>query len=111
MDTKSNWHLKNVLQYLSFLQRNETFADVRELNTERKLVKTVCEQDECESRRVWRDVTVGLRINDMDKATAAKCAIEQKQREEARLRKENNLAWQTKVSGRILFDPFYQSVA
>jgi len=71
---------------------------VRELNTEKKLVKTVCDQEECESRRVWRDVTVGLRINDMDKATAAKCAIEQKQREEARLRKENNVAWQTKVS-------------
>lgn len=61
------------------------------------MVKTVCEQEECESRRVWRDVTVGLRINDMDKATAAKCAIEQKQRDEARFRKENNMAWQTKV--------------
>ncbi|XP_050459931.1 oxysterol-binding protein-related protein 9 isoform X2 [Cataglyphis hispanica] len=76
--------------------RCEVF-DVRELNTERKLVKTVCEQEECESRRVWRDVTVGLRINDMDKATAAKCAIEQKQRDEARFRKENNMAWQTKL--------------
>ncbi|XP_011155819.1 oxysterol-binding protein-related protein 9 [Solenopsis invicta] len=77
--------------------KSEIFADVRELNTERKLVKTICEQDECESRRVWRDVTVGLRINDMDKASAAKCTIEQKQREEARLRKENNATWQTKL--------------
>lgn len=84
------------MSFFSFLQRCEVF-DVRELNTERKLVKTVCEQEECESRRVWRDVTVGLRINDMDKATAAKCAIEQKQRDEARFRKENNMAWQTKV--------------
>lgn len=82
------------------LQQSEIFADVRELDTERKLVKTVCEQEECESRRVWRDVTVGLRINDMDKATAAKCTIEQKQREEARLRKENNIAWRTKVSSK-----------
>lgn len=77
--------------------RCEIFDDVRELSTERKLVKTVCEQDECESRKVWRDVTVGLRINDMDKATAAKCAIEQKQRDEARFRKDNNMAWQTKL--------------
>ncbi|KAM0737317.1 Oxysterol-binding protein-related protein 9 [Formica fusca] len=76
--------------------RCEVF-DVRELSTERKLVKTVCEQEEYESRKVWRDVTVGLRINDMDKATAAKCAIEQKQRDEARFRKENNIAWQTKL--------------
>ncbi|XP_032673207.1 oxysterol-binding protein-related protein 9 [Odontomachus brunneus] len=77
--------------------KSEIFSDVKELSTERKLVKTVCEQEECESRRVWRDVTVGLRINDMDKATAAKCAIEQKQRDEARVRKENNITWQTKL--------------
>lgn len=102
----------NVFFFLFFfLQKSEMFADVRELSTERKLVKTVCEQEESESRRVWRDVTVGLRINDMDKATAAKCAIEQKQREEARIRKETNVAWQTKVSERFLFDPFHPSVA
>lgn len=67
------------------------------------MVKTVCEQEECESRKVWRDVTVGLRINDMDKATAAKCAIEQKQRDEARFRKESNMAWQTKVRSNFYF--------
>ena len=33
----------------------------------------------------------------MEKATAAKCTIEQKQRDEARIRKENNINWQTKV--------------
>ena len=58
----------------------------------------MCEQEDWESRKVWREVTMGLRINDMDKATAAKCSIEQKQRDEARIRKENNIAWQTKVS-------------
>ncbi|XP_033192639.1 oxysterol-binding protein-related protein 9 isoform X1 [Bombus vancouverensis nearcticus] len=77
--------------------RTEIFADVKELYTQRKLVKPVCEQEEHESRKVWRDVTVGLRINDMEKATAAKCAIEQKQRDEARNRKENNINWQTKL--------------
>ncbi|XP_017756318.1 PREDICTED: oxysterol-binding protein-related protein 9 [Eufriesea mexicana] len=77
--------------------RTEIFADVKELHTQRKLVKPICEQEEHESRKVWRDVTVGLRINDMEKATAAKCAIEQKQRDEARIRKENNVNWQTKL--------------
>ena len=61
----------------------------------------MCEQEDCESRKVWREVTMGLRINDMDKATAAKCSIEQKQRDEARIRKEGNIAWQTKVSETI----------
>ncbi|KAG7199975.1 hypothetical protein KM043_014403 [Ampulex compressa] len=77
--------------------RSEIFADVRELSTEKKLVKPISEQEEYESRKVWREVTVGLRINDMDKATAAKYAIEQKQRDEARQRKENNISWQTKL--------------
>lgn len=61
------------------------------------MVKPMSEQDEDESRKVWREVTMGLRINDMDKATAAKCAIEQKQRDDVRYRKENNIGWQTKV--------------
>lgn len=61
-------------------------------------MKPVSEQDENESRKVWREVTVGLKINDMDKATAAKCLIEQKQRDEARLRKESNDTWETKVN-------------
>lgn len=77
--------------------RTEIFADVKELHTQRKLVKPICEQEEHESRKVWRDVTVGLKINDMEKATAAKCTIEQKQRDEARIRKENNINWQTKL--------------
>ncbi|XP_076641611.1 oxysterol-binding protein-related protein 9 [Halictus rubicundus] len=77
--------------------RTEIFADVRELETQKKLVIPVCEQEEHESRKVWRDVTVGLRINDMEKATAAKCTIEQRQRDEARIRKENNANWQTKL--------------
>lgn len=34
----------------------------------------------------------------MEKATAAKYALEQKQRDEARSRKENNTSWQTKVN-------------
>lgn len=46
---------------------------------------------------------MGLRINDMDKATAAKYAIEQKQRDEARQRKESNETWQTKVSVILLY--------
>lgn len=55
------------------------------------------EQDENESRKVWREVTCGLRINDMDKASVAKSAIEQKQRDDVRYRKDNNINWQTKV--------------
>ncbi|XP_011298494.1 oxysterol-binding protein-related protein 9 [Fopius arisanus] len=76
--------------------RTELFADVTKIQVDKKLVKPVGEQEEYESRKVWREVTVGLKINDMDRATAAKCLIEQKQRDEARIRKENNIPWETK---------------
>lgn len=78
--------------------KTELFADVTQMPADRKLVKPVCDQEEFESRKVWRDVTVGLKINDMEKATEAKCLIEQKQRDEAKLLKENNQQWQTKVN-------------
>lgn len=39
------------------------------------------------------------RLNDIERATNAKCTVEQKQREEAKLRKENNGEWDTKVIG------------
>ena len=37
------------------------------------------------------------RFNRIDDATNAKFALEQKQREEAKYRKENGLAWETKL--------------
>lgn len=77
---------------------------MRELKAEKKQVKPMCEQEDCESRKIWREVTMGLRINDMDKATAAKSSIEQKQRDEARIRKENNIMWQTKVTFSISYN-------
>ncbi|XP_034949076.1 oxysterol-binding protein-related protein 9 isoform X2 [Chelonus insularis] len=76
--------------------QTEIFANVTEIPVDKKIVKPISEQEDNESRKVWREVTVGLKINDMDKATAAKCLIEQKQREEARIRKEANLTWETK---------------
>ncbi|KAH0540230.1 hypothetical protein KQX54_014870 [Cotesia glomerata] len=76
--------------------QTELFADVTTIPVVKKMVKPICEQNDNESRKVWREVTVGLKINDMDKATAAKCYIEQKQRDEAKLRKESNLLWEIK---------------
>ncbi|XP_074104277.1 oxysterol-binding protein-related protein 9 isoform X3 [Cotesia typhae] len=76
--------------------QTELFADVTTIPVVKKMVKPISEQNDNESRKVWREVTVGLKINDMDKATAAKCYIEQKQRDEAKLRKESNLLWETK---------------
>lgn len=77
-------------------KKNEVFVDVNQIPIFKKNVQPISEQVENESRRIWVDVTTGLRFNDIDKATNAKQKLEQKQREEAKQRKESNLGWETK---------------
>lgn len=61
------------------------------------MVRKIADQKENESRRLWKEVTAGLRLNDIDKATNSKTTLEQKQREEAKQRKEQTSEWETKV--------------
>ena len=51
--------------------------------------------------RLWEDVTYNLTHNNIEQATAAKHKLEQRQREEAKERKEKGTKWQTKV--KIIF--------
>ncbi|XP_058053836.1 oxysterol-binding protein-related protein 9 isoform X2 [Anopheles bellator] len=74
----------------------ETFVDVNSIPIFKKKVRPVGEQQEHESRKVWREVTAGLKMNDIEKATNAKFQVEQKQREEAKERKETFGEWETK---------------
>lgn len=78
------------------LSKPEVFVDVKQLPIYKKNVRPIKEQSDDESRRVWLDVAAGLRFNDIDRATNAKCKLEQKQREEAKQRKENGTEWETK---------------
>lgn len=50
------------------------------------------------SCRLWRDVTLNLKMKDIDAATEAKHRLEEKQRAEARERKEKEQQWETRVS-------------
>uniref|UniRef100_A0AAG5DAP8 Oxysterol-binding protein n=2 Tax=Anopheles atroparvus TaxID=41427 RepID=A0AAG5DAP8_ANOAO len=74
----------------------ETFVDVNGIPIYKKKVRPVAEQSDNESRKVWREVTAGLKMNDIEKATNAKFQVEQKQREEAKERKETYGEWETK---------------
>lgn len=40
---------------------------------------------------------INFRLNDIERATNAKSQVEQKQREEAKIRKDTNAEWDTKV--------------
>lgn len=85
----------------------ELFIDVNALNTIKKQVRPISLQDENESRKLWKEVTAGLRFNEIDKATNAKQALEQKQRDEAKERKESGKDWQTRLFKKFGEDQWY----
>lgn len=47
--------------------------------------------------RLWKDVTYALKMRDVDKATEFKHSLEQRQREEAKVRKDTGTVWKNKV--------------
>ncbi|KAB7499008.1 Oxysterol-binding protein-related protein 9, partial [Armadillidium nasatum] len=77
--------------------RTEGFIDTLSLPIIKKCVKPVTDQEENESRYLWKEVTAGLKFNNINKATGAKVTLEQKQRDEAKIRKELGEEWQTKL--------------
>ncbi|XP_032590630.1 oxysterol-binding protein-related protein 9 isoform X2 [Drosophila grimshawi] len=84
---EAKWHDKN---------KTEVFVDVNRIPIFKKQVRPIVEQDEYESRRVWKEVTAGLKFNDIERATNAKFVVEQQQRDQAKVRKEYDLAWDHK---------------
>ncbi|KAH8305167.1 hypothetical protein KR018_003014, partial [Drosophila ironensis] len=84
---EAKWHDKN---------KTEVFVDVNRIPIFKKQVRPIVEQDGYESRRVWKEVTAGLKFNDIERATNAKFVVEQQQRDQAKVRKEYDLAWEHK---------------
>lgn len=78
------------------LSKPDVFVDVNKLPTFKKIVRPISEQTDNESRRIWLEVTAGLCLNDIERATTAKSKLEAKQREQAKHRKESSLEWNTK---------------
>lgn len=75
----------------------ELFVDTLSMPTVMKTVKKIHKQEGNESRRLWKDVTISLKDDDVENATEAKHKLEERQRAEARERKEKGLTWQTKL--------------
>jgi len=96
LKVEGEWNGKLVAKWLNS-GRSEVFCEVSNINIHDKLCKKVAEQSRFESRRLWREVTHGLKVNDIEGATAAKFALEQRQREEAAQRKEAGVKWETKL--------------
>ncbi|KAM5149105.1 oxysterol-binding protein-related protein 9 isoform 2-T2 [Mantella aurantiaca] len=76
---------------------NVVFIDTKNMPTVKKKVRKLEDQIEYESRRLWKDVTYNLKIRDIDSATEAKHSLEERQRAEARERKEKEEQWETRL--------------
>jgi len=61
------------------------------------MVKALNHQEPTESRRLWREVTENLKVNNIENATVGKRRLEQKQRDDAKYRVENNITYQTRL--------------
>ncbi|KAJ3599634.1 hypothetical protein NHX12_033590, partial [Muraenolepis orangiensis] len=88
----------NGVMYAKWLSgENALFIDTKTLGIVKKKVRKLEDQLDYESRRMWRDVTINLKLKDIDMATQAKHCLEERQRAEARERKENERPWETRL--------------
>lgn len=87
----------NEVTFKKFPQRSEVLFEVCNMKPRRKRVAPISRQLPHESRRVWRHVTCALHAADCDAATAAKRAVEQAQRDAAKLRDHGAEKWLTQV--------------
>uniref|UniRef100_A0A8D0L966 Oxysterol-binding protein n=1 Tax=Sphenodon punctatus TaxID=8508 RepID=A0A8D0L966_SPHPU len=76
---------------------NVVFIDTKKMPTVKKKVRKLEDQEEYESRCLWKDVTCNLKMRDIDAATDAKHRLEERQRAEARDRKEREVSWETRL--------------
>ncbi|RWS15459.1 oxysterol-binding protein-related protein 9-like isoform X3 [Dinothrombium tinctorium] len=77
--------------------KTEVFVDTKSMKIIKKNVKSINEQEPFESRRLWKDVTVALKLQDVIAATNAKSAVEQKQRDLVKERQESGVKWENRV--------------
>lgn len=76
----------------------EVFVNTKEMNIIKKEVKPIAEQEEFESRRLWKEVTAALKDQNVSEATANKSLIEQKQRDLVKERAEKGIKWENRVN-------------
>jgi len=95
LKVEGEWNGKMMAKWNS--GKSELFLDMSSMPCVPKCVKSVNEQEKYESRRLWREVTHGLKTNNIEAATEAKCGLEQKQREEAKSRKETGEIWENRI--------------
>ncbi|KAH9413390.1 Oxysterol-binding protein- protein 9 [Dermatophagoides pteronyssinus] len=81
----------------SLQPKSEPFVDTKTLPVIKKQVKPINEQEDYESRKLWKHVTLALKKQNVDEATEAKYQIEQRQRELVKEREQLASKWQNRM--------------
>lgn len=89
--------------------KTECFLDTQKMEAHPKSIRSIAEQESYESRRLWKYVTYYLAKKDVSHATEHKSKLEQKQREEAKSRKETGTEWKQRVFESVGEDFFYKT--
>ncbi|XP_075240894.1 oxysterol-binding protein-related protein 9-like isoform X2 [Convolutriloba macropyga] len=92
---KGQWNDKMYIMSPGQKTSSDVFLDTAAMKVNKKQVKPLSEQSENESRKLWRHVISGLRAKDLDAATNEKKKLEEKQRNDARIRQESGHTWTT----------------
>lgn len=71
----------------------EPFIDFSSLTRAKKQLRTLADQNDNESRKLWQNVTRFLRNKEIQLVADEKHSIEEKQREIAKQRKDMNIEW------------------
>lgn len=75
--------------------KSDCFIDTKKMPTVHKVVKKIDLQGDMESRRLWKEVTHNLKTNNIDEATKYKRILEDKQRQDAKYRQQNEIKYET----------------
>ena len=88
----------NGVMYAKYADEREpqVFFDTTAEPTQSKKVRALGKQQSFESRSMWKDVTRALKENNIEGATEGKHKNEERQRQDARMRKETNTKWVTR---------------
>lgn len=89
----------------------DVFANFGEIQRQSIEVAPIEQMGEFESRRVWKDVSEGIRAGDFDKASVAKTKIETSERQKRKDETAAGTPFQTRLFTTIADDPVYHKLA
>ena len=93
---EGDWSSDMYIKTMSTNTNKEPFIDFSSLTKAKKQLRSLADQNDNESRKLWQNVTRYLRNKEIQLVADEKHAIEEKQREIAKQRKEMNLEWSAK---------------